>query len=53
MDDPWNPCYQYSLPCQAYTDGRLHLKWQTYRVEVPCVVSEIWLKELDESDGRE
>lgn len=40
----WNPTYEFDVPCRACQSGKLHLKWQTYRVEIPCVVSEIWLR---------
>lgn len=39
----WNPSYEFDVPCCACQSGELHLKWQTYRVEIPCVVNEIWL----------
>lgn len=45
--EAWDPTYEYELPRAAYETGELRLKWQTYHVLVPCVVSELWLRETE------
>ncbi|MDO5424397.1 MAG: hypothetical protein Q4F41_11775 [Eubacteriales bacterium] len=35
--------YRYELPGDAYRDGCLRLKWETYGRLVPCNVSEVWV----------